>query len=457
MYTIGHILKEIREDVGLALQEVQQDTNIDLTQLSRIENGKRLPTIEQIQQLAEIYSYDYEKLLIHRQSDKILNSMEYPEFAIQILKVAENKVAYGERYISLFQDEIYQKPIALESRRYIGSKAKLNNWIMDIIDKETNNIQTFVDIFAGTATIANRALRKYKNVIINDLLYSNNVIYKGFFENGNWNKEKLTEIISAYNAIDTNEIPENYFSENFGGKFYEHNVAKHIGYIREDIENLKNELTEKEYNILLSTLIYSIDRLANTVGHFDAYIKKPIKKQNLRLRLIDAKCFNNINIFREDANKLARNIKSDLVYIDPPYNSRQYSRFYHLYETLVKWNKPELFGVALKPIPENMSTYCTVKARNSFEDLVRSLQTRYLVVSYNNTYSSKSNSSENKIKLEEIEYILNMCGETKVFECAHKFFNTGKTEFDDHKELLFITKVDEERKNKSFPPLLRWG
>jgi adenine-specific DNA-methyltransferase len=229
MYTIGHILKEIREDVGLALQEVQQDTNIDLTQLSRIENGKRLPTIEQIQQLAEIYSYDYEKLLIHRQSDKILNSMEYPEFAIQILKVAENKVAYGERYISLFQDEIYQKPIALESRRYIGSKAKLNNWIMDIIDKETNNIQTFVDIFAGTATIANRALRKYKNVIINDLLYSNNVIYKGFFENGNWNKEKLTEIISAYNAIDTNEIPENYFSENFGGKFYEHNVAKHIG------------------------------------------------------------------------------------------------------------------------------------------------------------------------------------------------------------------------------------
>jgi adenine-specific DNA-methyltransferase len=104
-----------------------------------------------------------------------------------------------------------------------------------------------------------------------------------------------------------------------------------------------------------------------------------------------------------------------------------------------------------------MSTYCTVKARNNFEDLVRNLNTRYLVVSYNNTYNSKSNSSENKIKLEEIEEILNRCGDTKIFECSHRFFNAGKTEFDNHKELLFITKVDEKRKNKSFSSLLYWG
>jgi adenine-specific DNA-methyltransferase len=103
-----------------------------------------------------------------------------------------------------------------------------------------------------------------------------------------------------------------------------------------------------------------------------------------------------------------------------------------------------------------MSTYCTVKARDSFEDLVHNLKTCYLAVSYNNTYNSKSNSSENKIQLEEIECILKKCGNTKVFECSHRFFNTGKTEFDNHKELLFITKVDEQRKNKSFPTFLRW-
>jgi adenine-specific DNA-methyltransferase len=456
MYAIGQILREIREESGHPLQEVQQQVDIDLTQLSRIENGKRLPTTEQIQRLAKFYNYDDKVLLIHRESDKIVYSFDYPEYAIETLKVAEEKIRYGVQYLPLFQNTIYQKPISLESRRYIGSKAKLTEWIMNLIDKETEDIGSFVDIFAGTASVSNQAIPKFEHVVINDILYSNNVIYRGFFEAGIWDAEKLNDIITHYNTLDPATIPENYFSENFGGKFYEHDTAKLIGYIRQDIEDMKSELTKKEYFILLATLIYNIDKVANTVGHFDAYIKKPIKPQPFRLRLIDAQDFENVEIYRKDANLLARDIRSDLVYIDPPYNSRQYCRFYHLYETLIKWDKPRLFGVALKPVAENMSSYCTVKARDTFEDLVNNLNTRYLVVSYNNTYNSKSNSSENKIRLEEIEQILNRCGKTQIFECSHRFFNTGKTEFENHKELLFITKVDEERKNKSFTSFLRW-
>ncbi|MDI3479373.1 MAG: adenine-specific DNA-methyltransferase [Rikenellaceae bacterium] len=456
MYSIGSILKNIRENIGLNLQEVQQLSKIDITQLSRIENGKRLPTSEQLKKLSEIYNYDYKKLLVHRESDKIINSVEYPEIAEETLKVAETKLKYGQKYLSLFQNEIYQAPIPIESRRYIGSKAKLADWIMNIIDNETNNIKTFVDLFAGTGIIANKALNKYNKVIINDILYSNNVIYKGFFQHGIWDMNKLQDILLYYNGINPDKLTDNFFSENYGGKFFNYNVSKHIGYIREDIEEMKDKLTEKEYNILLATLIYNIDKLANTVGHFDAYIKKPINEQKLYMRLIDAKNFNNVEIYRKDANLLARSIKADIVYIDPPYNSRQYSRFYHLYETLIKWDKPQLYGVALKPKPDNMSLYCTTKARDVFEDLIANLQTQYIAVSYNNTYNSKSNSSENKIKLEEIENILKKCGETKVFECTHRFFNTGKTEFKNHKEFLFITKVHEKRKNISFPSLLRW-
>jgi len=359
---------------------------------------------------------------------------------------AEDKIRYGTQYSSLSKNTIYQKPISLESRRYIGSKAKLTDWIMSLIDGETKDIKTFIDIFAGTASISNKAISKYDRVIINDILHSNNIIYKGFFEIGKWNKEKLNNIIANYNVLDPNNIKENYFSKNFGGKFYEYNIAKLIGYIRQGIEDMKYELTEKEYNILLATLIYNIDKIANTVGHFDAYIKKPIKPQCLNLRLIDAQSFDNVEIYQKDANELAKEIKADLVYIDPPYNSRQYNRFYHLYETLIKWNKPKLYGVALKPTPENNSLYCTTKARNVFEDLVMHLNTKFLVVSYNNTYNSKSHSSENKIQLDEIKYILNKCGNTKIFECSHRFFNTGKTEFDNHKELLFITRVDEKKK-----------
>jgi len=457
MYIVGHLLKEIREESGYQLQEVQQYIDIDVTQLCKIENGKRLPTTEQLQKLAKFYHYDEKLLLIQRESDKIAYSFEYPEYALETLLVAEAKIKYGNKYLDLFQNTIYQKPISLESRRYIGSKAKLTDWIMDLVDTETENVKTFVDMFAGTASVSYRAIKKYNRVIINDILHANNIIYKGFFEAGKWCESKLNDIITNYNTLAPDSIEDNYFSENFGGKYYDNDTAKLIGYIRQDIENKKNELTKKEYCILLATLIYNIDKIANTVGHFDAYIKKAIKPQAFRLRLINAQNFENVVIYKEDANKLARKIKSDMVYIDPPYNSRQYNRFYHLYETLIKWDKPKLFGVALKPVPENNSIYCTTKAKNAFENLIAHLKTNFLVVSYNNTYKAKSHSSENKIRLEEIESILKKCGNTKTFECSHRFFNTGKTEFDDHKELLFITEVDEKRKNISFASILCWG
>ncbi len=443
MYAIGQILRVLREERGMQLYNTQEATGIEATLLSRIETGKRLPTIDQVHKLAAIYEFDDRKLMIQRESDRIITSVESEEIAIEALKVAKDKLQFGQQYLQLFQNEIYNSPLALESRRYIGSKAKLADWIMDIIETQTTGVNSFCDIFAGTGVISKRAAEKYDRVIINDFLFSNNIIYKAFFGNGEWNPKLISRYISRYNSIDPDAIDDNYFSTNFGGKYYDYNVSKVIGYIREDIEAHRNELTEKEYCTLLATLIYNIDKLANTVGHFEAYIKKPIKPTRLILRPIDAKSFRNVEIHREDSNILAKNTHCDLVYIDPPYNSRQYCRFYHLYETLVKWDKPQLYGVALKPAPENMSLYCSSKAVDAFRDLVTDIDAKYIAVSYNNTYNSKSHSSENKIKLEEIQSVLESLGETTVFDKSHKFFNAGKTEFDDHKELLFLTKKYE--------------
>jgi adenine-specific DNA-methyltransferase len=117
----------------------------------------------------------------------------------------------------------------------------------------------------------------------------------------------------------------------------------------------------------------------------------------------------------------------------------QYSRFYHVLETLTKWDKPHLHGVALKPDPENMSGYCRVCAKERFAELVNDINAKYLVVSYNNTYNSKSNSSKNKITLEEIKDILTKIGKTKIFEKDYRHFNAGNTEFNNHKEYLFVT------------------
>lgn len=438
---IGAVLKNIREEQGFSLLEIQRSTGIKESQLCRIESGSRFPTDKQILILANFYNIDSNQIQIQRDSDKVLENIKHFLNQEQILNVAKQKLESKGNYLSVAADSLPGATIPLESRRYIGCKQKLIDWIFDIIQHETKNIHTATDIFAGTGVVAKKMLSLYDKVIINDFLLSNNQIYKAFFKNGKWNKEKILKKIELYNSLETATLEDNYFSINYGGKYFDYDMSKKIGWIREDIENSKSELTEKEYAILLATLIYNIDKHANTLGHFEAYIKKPIKKSELKLRLIDVKEFKNLTIYREDSNKLAKEIKSDLVYIDPPYNSRQYCRFYHVYENLVKWDKPILSGVAMKPPAENMSKYCTSKAPEAFSDLVKNLDAKYLAVSYNNTYNSKSGSSKNKIKLEEIEEILNAKGETKKFAKDYRFFNAGKSDLENHQELLYITKV----------------
>ena len=435
--SIGDTLKEIRETRGFNLQDVALKTDINYTVLSRIETGKRLPTKPQVQNLAKFYNYSEQELIKYLISDKILYEIQNEDFGMEGFLLAEQRIKYG---LSLFNDYENLEKFDLQSRRYIGNKAKLTDWIMEIIHKETEGNETFIDIFSGTAIVAREAMKTYKKVVLNDILFSNNIAYKAFFDNSKWDSKKIVDIVNEYNTLNPKEIKENYFSKNFGDKFYEKEVSKLIGHIREDIESRKNELNEKEYAILLTSLIYTIDRLANTVGHFDAYIKKPIIKRPLNFRLIKTEDFSGAKIYREDSNNLVKRLKGDIAYIDPPYNSRQYSRFYHIYENLVKWEKPKLFGVALKPEPENMSKYCTVKAKDAFRDLVESLDVKYLAVSYNNTYKSKSKSSKNKIEYEEIVEILNGVGKTQIFEQSHQYFNAGKTDFNDHKEFLFLTK-----------------
>ena len=442
MNSINTFLKETRENLALQLHDVHIKTEIDLSVLSRIENGKRLPTRKQLLQLAQLYNCDKQKILVHWLSDKVVSEVKYEDYGLEALRVAEEKVRYGKPY-SLFPELLSKNLIQLESRRYIGSKAKLTNWIIDTILNETKDVNSLIDIFAGTASVAKSASEHFQKIIINDILYANNVIYYAFFKKEYWDKENVEEIINNYNSIDPNELEENYFSKNYGNKFFDHINAKLIGFIREDIEKRKSKLTKKEYSVILASLIYNIDKIANTVGHFDAYIKKPIKHKKLNMRLIKPSEIENVEIYQENANQLARKISADIAYIDPPYNSRQYSRFYHVYENLVKWDKPQLFGVALKPETENMSQYCTVKAKEALKDLVENLDVKYLAVSYNNTYKSKSKSSANKIKYEEILKILNALGKTQVFERPYRYFNTGKTDFDDHKEYLFLTKKYE--------------
>ena len=331
----------------------------------------------------------------------------------------------------------------LENRRYIGNKNKLLNWISELIDEHTHG-NSFFDVFAGTGVVTKRMLEKFDSFIVNDFLFSNNIIYKAFFGTEKINTNKLHELQKKYQKINTNIIDDDYFVDNFGGKFFSEHDARIIGEIRTLIEN-NTDISERERTILIASLIYSADKIANTVGHYDAYRKKVDLQDRFLFELINPIDVSGkfIEIFRQDSNKLVRQVKADVAFIDPPYNSRQYSRFYHVLEGIVKWNKPVLEGVAMKPPVENMSDYCKSFASQAFNDLILNLDAKYIVVTYNNTYKSKSHSSRNKITHEEILESLTKVGKTSTFEIPFNFFNAGKTDLKDHKEFVFITEVNK--------------
>ena len=335
----------------------------------------------------------------------------------------------------------------LTSRRYIGSKTKLLDWIFSLIESNTEG-ESFFDVFAGTGSVAERALETYDRVIVNDILFSNKIIYNAFWGKEEIRERSLQELKNVFNSLN-NDISNNYFSDNYGDKYFGVNDAKKIGYIRGYIQESyeKESINEREFDILLSSLIYSMDKVANTVGHYEAYRKISVSDNRFIFELLDLRNYigKTVEIFQDDANELVDKILSDIVFLDPPYNSRQYSRFYHVLENLVEWKKPKLYGVALKPEPQNMSEYCRKNAPKVFDDLVRSLSCKYIVVTYNNTYNSKSFSSRNKIKLGEILESLNKRGKTKIFESNYRFFNAGKTNLPNHKEYLFITEVKDEK------------
>jgi adenine-specific DNA-methyltransferase len=325
----------------------------------------------------------------------------------------------------------------IHNRRYIGSKASLAPWIFDSIPKEFKS-GTFFDAFAGTGVVSAGAAQHFQKIVLNDLLYSNEAIYKAFFGTGKIDWAALEALPLAAKKL---AKKPNFFGEKFGGRYFDQEAANLVGAYRLAIDQLFPNEKDRNRFVALASLIYSADRSAITVGHYEAYLKTG-KNRTFEFELIEPLNVRS-KLFRGDANIIAERVVSDVAYLDPPYNSRQYSRFYHVLETLTKWDNPELFGVALKPPPENISDYCKRAAPGSLQDLISKLDTRFIVISYNNTYNSKSTSSQNKITLEEIEVIARSRGKVKILELPHKHFNAGKTQFKDHREFLFTVKVKD--------------
>ncbi len=356
-------------------------------------------------------------------------------------------------------EEVEEKPdlktFQISNRRFLGNKYKLLPFIKEAVKEECQGVNTVADIFAGTGSVSSAFADK--KLITNDIMYSNHVCNLAWFGAEKYDEKKIESLICYYNAISPTQ--ENYMSQNFADTFFSREDCLKIGFIREDVEQKFNEkkINLRERALLITSLIYAMDKIANTCGHYDAYIKNAPFERRLELAMPLASNDNNENnqCYNENANDLARRITADLVYIDPPYNSRQYCDVYHLLENVARWQKPPVKGVALKmDRAELKSDYCTLKATSAFEDLVNNITAKYILLSYNNMAEKGNNRSNAKISDADIMRILSRKGRVKVFSKSHRAFSAGKSEISDNQERLFLCECyDYKRKELLQSPL----
>ena len=349
------------------------------------------------------------------------------------------------------------KYIKLKSRRYLGNKYSLLPFLHNVIKPLLPEINTVADLFAGTGVVGEYFLEQGKDVIFNDILYSNYIIYEAWFGKEPYNDKKIHDIINQFNTLKADKLKDNYFSINFKDTYFSYDNCKIIGYIREQIEIMytQKKINYRERAILIAALLYSMDRIANTVGHYDSYLTSKSGLNNiliLHCPLIKEYKNQHIKIYRQDANKLIKKIEADLVYIDPPYNSRQYSDMYHLLENVAEWKKPEVQFKAKKMDRTHIkSAYSLNQATKVFEDLIKNINAKYILVSYNDMRNNGNHRSNAKIKDEDLIRILKSKGELQIIEKEYYAFTTGKSINDNLKERFFLCKVKQNKKQINKP------
>lgn len=339
------------------------------------------------------------------------------------------------------------KIIKINNRRYLGNKYKLLPFITKVVRENCKNVNTVADLFAGTGAVASAFTDK--KIITNDNMYSNYICHVAWFCSEDYSEEKIIDLITMYNHMAVED--DNYMSENFADTYFSREDCRKIGFIRQDIEERfeKGLLNTRERALLITSLLYAMDKIANTCGHYDAYRQGGKFEKHLELWVPqpDQELNKNNVCYNMDTNELAPEVDADLVYLDPPYNSRQYCDAYHLLENVARWEKPQVQGVARKMDRTLLkSDYCTQKAAAAFERLIDSIHAKYILLSYNNMAKKGDDRSNAKISDEDILRILQKKGEVKIFSEDYKAFSTGKSDIKENQERLFLCTCYEAEK-----------
>ena len=316
---------------------------------------------------------------------------------------------------------------------YIGSKHKLSSFlkdaITDTVGKDLSDL-VFCDLFAGTGSVGRTFKPIVKQVIANDVEFYSYVLNRNYI--GNDQELMFEEHLSFLNNLKESEgfVFHNYSENGKKGRLYFSAAnGKKIDAIRQQIENWKKseEISEDDYYFLLASLIESADKVANTASVYGAYLKKVKKsaqKELISKPALFALNSNKHQVFNADSNILIKEIKGDILYLDPPYNERQYGSNYHLLNTIAKYDSFEPQGkTGLRHYYR--SDYCKKnEVKNSFEELIKNANFKYIFLSYNN---------EGLMTEDEVKSVMSTYGKYSLKTTNYQRFKADKTENRNHK------------------------
>ena len=361
--------------------------------------------------------------------------------------------------------------------RFIGCKENILDFIEYFIKQKDIKGKVFCDLFAGTTSVAKRFKKLGYKIISCDLLYFSYVIQKVYIEQNSYPKflkllkylkidpiedtlfttdsQNANEIIKYLNRLEgiegfiyNNYSPEGTHNKTYVRKYFTGENAIKIDAIRTKIEEWKrtNRINIAEYYFLLCSLIESVPFVANISGTYAAFLKnwdrRAFKKLTLEVPEI-IQSNEKHRVFNIDGLEVLDKVKGiDILYLDPPYNERQYAPNYHILETIAKWDTPPIKGVTgMRPYQDQKSEFCNAKSGiKALGKIIKNKNFKNLLLSYNDEGIMPEN---------EVLKLFNEAGKTEVVEQNYQRYKSnsnGKQKNGVKEKIYYLKKVTQQNK-----------
>jgi adenine-specific DNA-methyltransferase len=296
--------------------------------------------------------------------------------------------------------------------KYIGSKRVLVPRIVELV-RELGGVRTALDLFSGTARVGHALKAAGVRVTANDHLAYAHALARCYVQaDGARVRRDAERLVAEYNAMPGRP---GWFTATYceDARYLHPKNGARVEAIREDLA--RRGLEPDLEAVLLVSLMEAADRVDSTVGLQMAYLKTWAARAHgdLALRVPDVLDGPGVATLA-DARDAAAAGEFDLVYADPPYNQHKYLGNYHVWETLVRWDRPEVYGVARKRVDcrDYRSPYNSTRAIHAeLRALFAAVRARHLVVSFND---------EGHVSRAEMEALLGEHGSVTTIDIAYK-------------------------------------